>query len=256
MGSPIKLIVCDNDGCLLPEGPVPLDPNMLAPIAAYNRAAADPSNGLPMLTICTGRPVSFVELELRLIHCATLPSICEHGALTYSLHDNITEFDPSITRSHRDMLRIMEDWMRDDLNLIIQAGKHGMISAYEPDEIKMRRVMAALKDRVQTEGWPLHVERSVFYINVTLQHVSKGTALARLFQRLKVSGTDVLAIGDTRGDLPMREVCGHFGAPANAVDDLKKIADYVSPHELTAGVVDIIQHFTGCSDDVFRTPQH
>lgn len=252
MNPPIRLIVCDNDGCLLPEGPEPIAPDVLAPIARYNERALQPESGLPPLTICTGRPVSFVELELRLTHNRTIPAICEHGALTYCLADNTTLFDPAILREHRIMLRTMEDWMRDDLDLIIQAGKHGMISAYVPDAERMREVMGRLRERIDREAWPLHVERSVFYINVTLQHISKGTALKRLFQQLEIRGEEVLAIGDTRGDLPMRETCGYFGAPANAIDDIKNVADYVSPYALTSGVVDIIRHFTGCEAAVFE----
>ncbi len=89
------------------------------------------------------------------------------------------------------------------------------------------------------------VARSVTYVNVTLAHVTKATALARMFAELGVDASKVLAIGDTAGDLGMAEICGYFACPANAVDEVKDRADYVSPLPITAGVVDILRQYTG-----------
>jgi len=241
----LRLIVCDNDGCLLPEEPEAFDPRRLEPIADYNRAAFASKGRLPPLTIATGRPGPFVELLLRLIQCETIPAICEHGVITYSLAENEARLDPDVTDHDLGLVRAMRDWLRAaHPDWIQELGKEATVSVFVPgggEEVDRR--MEAIRRKVDAEGWPMNIARTVTYVNATLRHVSKGSALARVLPRLGIDANDVLAIGDTRGDLVLRELCGHFASPANAVEEVKQRSDYVSPHAMTEGVIDIVRHF-------------
>ncbi len=244
----LELIVCDNDGCLLPEEPELIDHRTLAPIAAYNCLAfGQQALKLPPLTICTGRPGPFVELLLRVVGCQTLPAVCEHGVLTYALAENVAHRDPAITAEHLLMIGELRRWLRSTHpDWILEAGKEATVSTYVPaGGSAVDERMGVIAQKVVAEGWPMVVARSVTYVNVTLNHITKATALTRMFADLGVDASKVLAIGDTAGDLSMAKICGYFACPANAVDEVKKKADYISPVPITAGVVDILNHYTG-----------
>lgn len=257
----IKLVVCDNDGCLMPEHNSIINPQDLEPIRAHNaraHSALDASwsvrsgqrprfdwTGLaasPLLTICTGRPQPFVELLQRWIHCPFVPAVAEGGVLTFSLADNTTRMDPAVTREHISLIRDCRDWCDYEMGWNVQAGKQAMVSLYVPqaDERLFGEMIDGAKRQIHDMGWPLRVERTVTYINISLAHVSKASGVNRLLDELGLDGRHVLAIGDTTGDLVLREICGLFACPANAMEEVKRAADYVSDFALSDGVADII----------------
>lgn len=69
------------------------------------------------------------------------------------------------------------------------------------------------------------------FINVTRAGVSKGTAVAQLADAMRVPLSDIMAVGDSEGDLPMLEVVGHPVVMANAPEALRELFT-------TAGQVD------------------
>ncbi|MFW5737879.1 MAG: HAD hydrolase family protein, partial [Spirochaetota bacterium] len=91
---------------------------------------------------------------------------------------------------------------------------------------------------------PVEVSATRYYLNVSLRGVDKGSALRMLLADLGVRREDVASVGDTGGDLPLREESAFFGSPANATDEAKAHADYVSPYPDVHGLLDIIDHIT------------
>ena len=73
-------------------------------------------------------------------------------------------------------------------------------------------------------------------------HLLRLLCLQALLQELGVTKEEVAGIGDTEGDLPLRESVGFFACPANATQVIQDVADYVSPHPTVAGVLDILAH--------------
>jgi hypothetical protein len=67
------------------------------------------------------------------------------------------------------------------------------------------------------------------YLEVRAKGTSKGKGLKMLASCLGVKKEDVFVIGDYLNDISMREFCGFFAAPSNALPEVKKVADYVSP---------------------------
>ncbi len=60
----------------------------------------------------------------------------------------------------------------------------------------------------------------VAFVNLTRSGVTKGTAVSYLAEHLRVPLADVMAIGDSGGDLPMLEVVGHPRVMANSTPGL------------------------------------
>lgn len=70
------------------------------------------------------------------------------------------------------------------------------------------------------------------FVSVTQAGVSKGSALRELCESMKVKRENVMAVGDSDGDLPMLEVVGHPVVMGNAHPEL------VSRFERVVGDVD------------------
>jgi hydroxymethylpyrimidine pyrophosphatase-like HAD family hydrolase len=85
----------------------------------------------------------------------------------------------------------------------------------------------------------------VAWVNCDLAHVSKATGLARFKARTGLVAERLAGIGDTTGDMAIREHVAFFACPANAQPELKRHADYVSPFAEVAGVLDILERLRG-----------
>jgi hydroxymethylpyrimidine pyrophosphatase-like HAD family hydrolase len=101
--------------------------------------------------------------------------------------------------------------------------------------------MPRVREACDSRGWPLRVSRTRYYVNCDLDFVSKGTAIDRLCAEVGLKRARLAGIGDSESDLAIRERVAFFGCPANAVEPLRSVADYVSPYHLAEGVIDILR---------------
>ncbi len=244
-GMTLKLIIADVDGCLVPETSAAWDFDSFQHVVRLIRAANAGNSSLPPLTLCTGRPQPYVEALMKLLDIR-LPAICESGAIIYSLSDNHARHGPNVTPAKVEDLRDLRRWiehalLRDRTDVVIQAGKEAQISLYGAEPSKLPPLHQAIEKETGIRGLDLEISASHFYLNLSLKGVDKGAALRLLLQDLRIDPKETAAIGDTVGDLPLREVCARFAAPANAQEEIKKVADYISPHEDTAGMRDILE---------------
>jgi hypothetical protein len=236
-------IICDIDGCLSDEGTAPFDLGALAKVAAHNRRAIE-RRDVPLLTVCSGRPQPFAEAMCRAIHNTELPCVAENGVWLYHPGTNAYDMDPSITRQHLDAVGQASAWIRESFGrrgVSQQPGKTASISLYHEDTAYlMDEVMPAVSAGVQVCAWPLRVSRTERYVNLDLTHVSKSTALQRLFEQTGLRTERLAGIGDATSDLAIRERVAWFACPANAVDELKQQTDMVATKVGVAGVLEIL----------------
>lgn len=68
------------------------------------------------------------------------------------------------------------------------------------------------------------------------QGVNKGSGLLRVLHKLGVSEKDVIGVGDGENDTDLFQVSAFRVAVANAVPELKEMADWVTPAEAGSGV--------------------
>ena len=83
----------------------------------------------------------------------------------------------------------------------------------------------------------------VDFINVLAPDVSKGKALEALALHLGISLTEVIAIGDGANDVSILSKAGLAVAMANAADELKAVADYITLDVDHNGVAAAINKF-------------
>jgi hydroxymethylpyrimidine pyrophosphatase-like HAD family hydrolase len=240
---PFDAVICDIDGCLAPESSHPMDAAALAEIADWNRSAQEDGNR-PVVTLCSGRPQPFAEAMCRLIGNRTLPIVAENGVWLYWPDRNVYERDPAITPANLQTVREARAWVEEELGprgVVMQPGKEASISLYHPDTEYLRSLEPRVKAAFQNRGWALRVSMTWLYINCDLQHVSKGTGLDRLIAGTGLKTDRLAGIGDTLGDLPIRERVAWFGCPANADERLRPRADAVSRLPEVRGVLELLE---------------
>lgn len=80
-------------------------------------------------------------------------------------------------------------------------------------------------------------------LEISKFNVSKGTALAKLGEKLEISLAEMMAIGDEHNDQTMIEMVGYGIAMGNAVDIIKEKAVYITDNNDNNGVAKAIYKF-------------
>lgn len=240
-------IISDIDGCLGPESHAPMDAAALARIAEWNRRAITRGD-LPVLTLCSGRPQPYAEAMCRVLSNSAVPCIAEMGVWLYDPRDNRFLLDPAITAQDMKVIRECTQWVEQELlpmGVVIQPGKTASISLWHTDTAFLLGLKPMITARVASSGWNLRVSNTVAWINLELTHVSKASGIRRLVAMMGYDKNRLAGIGDTLGDMAIRDAVAWFAAPHNAAQGLKQVSDYVSPHAEIDGVQDILRLIAG-----------
>ncbi len=242
----VKWIVTDLDGCISPEESIPWNLERFFEFAQISHDAAAGRGTVAPMTLCTGRPQPYAEALLKVLGIMA-PSICENGAVLYSLKDNRSVYGPGVTEENLRSLRrvrafIETEIMPDEPDLVYQFGKEANMSVYCENPEIFPRVQARVEAFMKTmDGPKLLISPSHYYLNLSIIGVTKGSTLRVLLEQLGVSRAHAAGIGDTEGDLPLRDAVGFFACPANAKPAVKEAADYVSPYRDIEGMLDILR---------------
>lgn len=242
---PIKLVVIDNDGCLILDEFSNYDLEFVAKMREYAvQAKTSPGIPVPQFTFITGRSQPFVECMQKLF-AVDLPAIFENGAGLDLGGQSVSELDPGIDEETLERLgkarvSLRHTVMR-DIPSFFQPGKDGSISIIPRDAADRQRLWEACEEWERTHDFEFEVIRGVRCVDIVPPGVDKGVGFDRLLARLSLSPSEVAGIGDSRGDLRFMKRCVWSGAPANAVQEVRDVATYVSPFDATAGVLDIME---------------
>jgi Cof subfamily protein (haloacid dehalogenase superfamily) len=104
---------------------------------------------------------------------------------------------------------------------------------YMHDDATTAIIETALKEAL---GERIEIKRAAdpyidcYFLTVLHPEGDKAHALAKLEELEEVDRTDTTVFGDSHNDIGLFEVAGRRIAVANAIDDLKALADVVLPH--------------------------
>jgi hydroxymethylpyrimidine pyrophosphatase-like HAD family hydrolase len=242
-----ELVICDIDGCLSPEAATPMNVPGLVQVAEHNRQALAVGDR-PPVTLCSGRPLPFVEALCRFLQNDRIPCVAENGTWLYYPGTNIYEMDPAITPDHLEIVHEASRWVMQRFGpegVTLQPGKTAAVTLYHPDTDYLRSIFPAVREHLETSGWPFRTTMTWLYINCDLVHVSKATGIQRLLNSTRLEKRQMMAIGDTTSDLVMLDHVGYFACPANASSEVRKAAHYVAAAEEVEGVLEILRHVQG-----------
>ena len=257
----IDLIALDLDGTLLSSTEEISKPNRLAIRAALEAGVR--------IVLVTGRGVDTpirISRELNL----NLPVICCHGALTKDFGANRTlghipvplqYAKPMIEYAEHNDLSIAiyseEMFYRLEGSKLFMADMTGpawrQVSSFSevlhtaPTFIRflgqesvdaMRREFGDLPLHFKYESWNDFIECAI-----TSREASKQNALARLCADFQIEAKSVLAIGDSRNDVPMLRWAGTGVAMGNALPEVREAVRYVTGTNDEDGVAAAITRF-------------
>ena len=240
------VVICDIDGCLSPESHAPINVAALSQVAEHNLQALQ-NRDRPIVTLCSGRPIGFVEAMCRFIHNTLVPCIGENGVWLWRPNDNSFEMDPAITSNHLEAVHAASKLLRsryETKGVIEQPGKSAAVSLYHPDTAYLRSILPGVRDELLGRGWPFRVSMTWLYINCDLQHVNKATGIDRLLTQTGIDPQRTAGIGDTMGDKSLADRVAWFGCPANAESQIKESADWVSSCDEIEGVLQILSRLS------------
>ena len=253
-----RWIIADVDGCLAPEESIAWNVELFGRLARLSHEASKGRGPIPPITLCSGRPQPYLEVLMKLLDVRA-PVICENGAVFYTLHNNTSAWGPGVTEEKILGLRALRAFIETRLlpeypQAVIQFGKEAQISIFSEQPGIFPELKARIEAFCAENGGPrVLLTVSHYYLNVSLDGVDKGSALRVLLEKLGIERDGAIGIGDTEGDLPLRQNVGLFACPANAVPAIRKVADYVSPYPTVEGVLDILaQPFCGIANDERR----
>lgn len=227
----------------MPEQQRPADVAALTEIAAWNRAAHEHGDRPPIIP-CTGRPQAYCEAVCRLIGASAYPAVCENGVWLYDFAAHRWTISPDVSPSDLEAIAELSRWIERDLGprgCFLQLGKSAAVTVFHDDVAWLERVVVPLlQTLIEEHRWPMRVSMTWTCINVDLRHVSKGHAIDRVTADHALAKDDLAGIGDTLGDLAIRERVSWFGCPSNAHDDLKPHADLIAGAPEARGVLELL----------------
>ena len=162
-----------------------------------------------------------------------------HGYMSAHMYDTIQDIVtiPSILKllkSKRIQVDSLTDYLR-ERNDALQK-----IQFYVSSPEKKARIIAELREKFPdlrtTSSLPMNIE-------INGGGASKGQALCALCKYLGIDIRDTIALGDGSNDLDMIEAAGTGVAMANAVDELKAAADFVTLSNMECGFARALEKF-------------
>jgi Cof subfamily protein (haloacid dehalogenase superfamily) len=257
-----RMVVADLDGTLKSESATTFTPRVRQTVAGARARGVH-------VVLATGRMFQTAEPFARDLQLAD-PTICDHGATIWDLHEKQLIFDKRIPP---DLLRQVAGFADGNLTLTACADGELYTNRIDPDAPgdpytlahlhlisdfaslpSQPQKLLFLNDEATTDGiFPkirtrfsssMQVVRSSTR-RVELTHLvaSKGVAAAWLAARWDIPREQVIAIGDQDNDRSMIEWAGLGIAMGNAIESVRAIADFVAPSAEEDGAAVAIERF-------------
>ncbi len=170
---------------------------------------------------------SFYAFDERLIYCPKTPATEKATKIWLS-----TATDPNLYKAFR--------WF-DTYDDVLKAvgGRTAKLLVIEQDLNKNVRVRTEIEKRCRV----MIVNSEPANLDISNYGVSKGRALLELARHLGVKREDVLALGDGENDIELVENAGIGIAMGNAVESVKKKADFITLRNDDDGFAYAIEKF-------------
>jgi len=182
------------------------------------------SNGAQLIRASSGRLIE--DLKLSAAFCREVASDLERKGYFWQLYiggkiycnrmNKWAIMDQQLTGQPLEVIR--------DFDTILSEDQTKILVCAEPEQIESlyQELIDRIGDRTEI------VTSKPYFLEILPKGATKGAALERLTARLGLAMETVLAIGDARNDYDMIFKAGLGCAPANAADEIRAIARYVS----------------------------
>lgn len=212
MRSQFSLLVCDYDGTLATEGQV--SPETLEALQAVLASGRK-------LVLATGRQLpELVEIFPQLSLFTWV--IAENGAVIYETATGSVE--------------VLGDPPADEFLRAVEKGGFQPLLRGEVIVATRSTYAQALSELIHSMNLPYEVILNKDSAMVLPRGVNKGSGLSWVLNKLGLSEKHVIVVGDGENDSDLFSVAGFRVAVANAVPELKRMADWVTPSAAGVGI--------------------
>lgn len=224
-----------------------------------------------LFTFATGRVPMGAKLMLEYVH-PNAPMVCFNGGAIYDFNDNKILWSRSLGR---DAVKAVEyvDTMFDfagieictddkiyfsktnrvveehkifeklpdnslDYHLVNEEWKKVLFMVEEED---MPTLRSAIASAPFFEDYSF-VQSSPWYYELLPKNSSKGEGLMHLADLLGIDRSNTVAVGDNENDLMLVKMAGKGIAVANAIDEIKNAADYVTAADNNSSAIAAVIH--------------
>jgi phosphoglycolate phosphatase (TIGR01487 family) len=108
-----------------------------------------------------------------------------------------------------------------------------VISVNSKYEKVLHELLASVEDS--------RVIKNIDSLMILPRGASKGIGVKWISNKLNIPFSQTACIGDGENDIEMRNYCSILGAVANAVPELKKVADYICQKGYSEGVLEFVE---------------
>ena len=243
-GKPIRLIVADIDGCLIPGQGEAFDLEIFQAVQEINRQAQSDSH-IPAITLCSGRPQPYVEAVIQLCGIP-YPVVCESGGVFYSLKGRYLEVHPNFDSATQNALRAItsaaKTQLADRLPVVIEPGKITQLTLVPIAPLTVEEILPTAQQILQASNGLYSFDHTSICINFSPRTINKGVGLQWLAEKTGIRTDEMAGIGDAPADRTFLELVQLAGAVQNAAEPVKQIAHYVSPYAYGRGVLDFVHY--------------
>lgn len=222
----IKLFITDIDGCLTTPFEIP-DWDLLSEIRRLNQQSVH-DMAVPPLSICSGRPMSYVEAVAQWLGIDK-PAVFESAGV-YTLSTNEIYFSSDFDEEAEQQVIELKQWMRDEIvpnynNLIPEFTKRMDAGIVHMDKAVIDEIHPTIIEYVNKKYPDFEVHKTDVSINVILSGNNKKNGIQKVCELLDIQPEEVAYIGDSSGDIPGLKIVGKAYAPENASDGVKQEAE-------------------------------
>ncbi|SMO64843.1 HAD hydrolase family protein [Fodinibius sediminis] len=233
----IKLFITDLDGCISTPFTTP-DWNLLSEIRRLNDQHMD-DRAVPPLTICSGRPLPYVEAVAQWLN-VRYPAVFESAGVC-NIQQYEVEFLPVFDKKAEQQVGELKEWLEREVisqypGMILEFTKKMDAGLIHTKKEVIDEAFPVIKHYV-TDHYPIfEVHKTDVSVNIILADNNKENGIRKLCELLDITPAQVAYIGDSSGDIPGLKIVGQPYAPRNAVDEVKEHAEVLDA-EVTEAVL-------------------
>ncbi len=222
-----RVVAFDIDGTLTDE-------QKLLDMDAVNALRRLEKAGIPVI-LATGNVRAITYGLWRFIGLSG-PMCCENGGVLW--HPDWDE--PHVRASGKDA-KMAAEWLEsqhpeiDSKGIQTNAWRESEWCLFADEDLEL--VTASINN---SDWSKLDVVRTGFAIHLMEPHLSKGSGLELILQRMGLEPSDLLSVGDAPNDLTMFAMSGWSVAVGTPFTDVQAAADVVSPHPNSATIAPLV----------------
>ena len=231
-----KLFISDIDGCIA-QPYKPMDASGIAALTklAQQGGALGSDAVYPALSLCSGRPMPYVECLTQVLGLQ-LPVLFESGGGIFDPVNARITWSPHLTPDVVKQVREVTRWFETDCVpgtlMVVDYAKRAHAGIIGPNPAEITAAIPDVEAFVASAGLDFDVLPTHLSIDVVPKGITKETGMQWLLDTLALSFDDIAYIGDSQGDLEALKLAGRSFAPENAKSVVKEAVDLVVPAQI------------------------